>query len=85
VYFVRDLLLLLLSAATMTITTTTSMNNTTVEVSSLFVCGKTELSLKERLAPRTNLAPLLLRLEERRPEHLDYIGVSYGLTSDLLK
>jgi len=52
---------------------------------SSFACVKSYLSLKEQLAPRTNLAPLLLRLEERRPEHLDYIGVSYGLTSDLLK
>jgi len=42
-------------------------------------------SLKERLKPRNNLSPLLLRLEERPPEHLDYIGVSYGMTYDLLK
>jgi N-acetyltransferase 10 len=42
-------------------------------------------SLKERLTPRTNLAPLLLRLEERPPEQLNYIGVSYGVTNDLLK
>jgi len=51
----------------------------------LHVYVQSELSLKERLTPRTNLAPLLLRLEERPPEKLDYIGVSYGLTSDLLK
>ena len=49
------------------------------------VYEQSELSLKERLTPRTNLGPLLLRLEERPPEQLDYIGVSYGLTSDLLK
>ena len=42
-------------------------------------------SLKEQIKPRTNLAPLLLRLEERPPERLDYIGVSYGMTYDLLK
>uniref|UniRef100_A0A915LPU8 RNA cytidine acetyltransferase n=1 Tax=Meloidogyne javanica TaxID=6303 RepID=A0A915LPU8_MELJA len=39
----------------------------------------------DSLTPRTNLPPLLQRLNERRPESLDYIGVSFGLTLPLLK
>ena len=31
------------------------------------------------------LPPLLSKLTQRRAEKLDYMGVSYGLTSDLLK
>lgn len=31
------------------------------------------------------MPPLLQRLSERKPEALDYLGVSYGLTRDLLK
>lgn len=41
--------------------------------------------LEERLQPRSNLPPLLIKLNERKAERLDYIGVSYGLTSDLLR
>ena len=41
--------------------------------------------LEEMLTPRKNLPPLLLKLSERRAEKLDYLGVSYGLTSDLLR
>nr|KAG5689469.1 hypothetical protein BaRGS_021016 [Batillaria attramentaria] len=41
--------------------------------------------LEERISPRQNLPPLLLKLGERRAEKLDYLGVSYGLTSDLLR
>uniref|UniRef100_A0A1I8C298 RNA cytidine acetyltransferase n=1 Tax=Meloidogyne hapla TaxID=6305 RepID=A0A1I8C298_MELHA len=37
------------------------------------------------LTPRTNLPPLLERLNQRRAESLDYIGVSFGLTLPLLK
>lgn len=37
------------------------------------------------LEPRNNLPPLLLKLSERPPEHLDYIGTSFGLTGPLLK
>jgi N-acetyltransferase 10 len=33
----------------------------------------------------TAMPPLLLRLTERKPESLDYLGVSYGLTSPLLR
>ena len=31
------------------------------------------------------MPPLLQRLSERKPESLDYLGVSYGLTSQLLR
>lgn len=31
------------------------------------------------------MPPLLQRLSERKPEALDYLGVSYGMTRDLLK
>ncbi|KAJ8299182.1 hypothetical protein KUTeg_023242 [Tegillarca granosa] len=41
--------------------------------------------LEERIMPRKDLPPLLLKLSERKPEKLDYIGVSYGLTASLLK
>ncbi|XP_043584732.1 RNA cytidine acetyltransferase [Bombus pyrosoma] len=41
--------------------------------------------LEERLEPRASLPPLLLKLSERRPENLDYIGVSFGVTEPLLK
>lgn len=41
--------------------------------------------LKERIAPRQKIPILLKRLTERKPERLDYIGTSFGLTSDLLK
>lgn len=41
--------------------------------------------LKETIAPRRKIPTLLKRLSERRPEKLDYIGTSYGLTAELLK
>jgi N-acetyltransferase 10 len=40
---------------------------------------------EEHLKPRSNLPPLLMALDERRAERLDYLGVSYGLTPELLK
>lgn len=53
------------------------------EISNL---GDEELNLMdERLTPRKNLPPLLMKLSERKAEHLDYLGVSFGLTSGLLK
>lgn len=41
--------------------------------------------LEEVLTPRKDLPPLLLKLNERPAERLDYLGVSYGLTPRLLK
>ncbi|XP_061678059.1 RNA cytidine acetyltransferase isoform X2 [Syngnathoides biaculeatus] len=41
--------------------------------------------LEEVVTPRKELPPLLLKLSERRAERLDYLGVSYGLTPQLLK
>uniref|UniRef100_A0A8B9H9A8 N-acetyltransferase 10 n=1 Tax=Astyanax mexicanus TaxID=7994 RepID=A0A8B9H9A8_ASTMX len=41
--------------------------------------------LEEVVSPRTDLPPLLLKLSERTAERLDYLGVSYGLTPQLLK
>ncbi|CAK9290520.1 unnamed protein product [Gordionus sp. m RMFG-2023] len=37
------------------------------------------------LKPKTHLPPLLSKLSECDPIKLDYMGVSYGLTSDLLR
>ena len=31
------------------------------------------------------MPPLLQRLAEKKPEQLDYLGVSFGLTKDLLR
>lgn len=41
--------------------------------------------LKEMIEPRKTVPTLLKRLSERRPEHLDYLGTSFGLTNDLLR
>ncbi|CAK7308784.1 RNA cytidine acetyltransferase [Vulpes lagopus] len=41
--------------------------------------------LEEVITPRKDLPPLLLKLNERPAERLDYLGVSYGLTPRLLK
>lgn len=41
--------------------------------------------LEETIEPRKSLPPLLLKLSERPPEKLHYLGVSYGLTEGLLK
>ncbi|XP_054633393.1 RNA cytidine acetyltransferase [Dunckerocampus dactyliophorus] len=41
--------------------------------------------LEEVVTPRKELPPLLLKLSERRAEQLHYLGVSYGLTTQLLK
>lgn len=39
----------------------------------------------DEIKPRANLPPLLMSLDERKCEQLDYMGVSFGLTPDLLK
>lgn len=41
--------------------------------------------LTEVIKPRKKIPTLLKRLQERKPENLDYIGTSYGLTQELLK
>ena len=41
--------------------------------------------LKESIIPRAKLPPLLCKLSERPHESLDYMGVSYGLTKELLR
>jgi len=41
--------------------------------------------LQENIEPRRNMPPLLLELGERPPEQLQYLGVSFGLTSNLLR
>ncbi|XP_046583155.1 RNA cytidine acetyltransferase-like [Haliotis rubra] len=41
--------------------------------------------MEEHLIPRKHLPPLLLKLSERKAEKLDYLGVSYGLTANLLR
>jgi N-acetyltransferase 10 len=41
--------------------------------------------LTELIGPRQSLPPLLCKLTERGAEQLDYVGVSYGLTTPLLR
>eukprot|EP00466_Bigelowiella_natans_P003509 jgi/Bigna1/57656/fgenesh1_pm.23_\ len=41
--------------------------------------------LEESLKPRKGMKPMLIKLTERPPEALHYLGVSYGLTLTLLK
>uniref|UniRef100_A0A3P9KSH9 RNA cytidine acetyltransferase n=1 Tax=Oryzias latipes TaxID=8090 RepID=A0A3P9KSH9_ORYLA len=59
---------------------TASTNTEIVPVSSEAVS-----LLEEVVTPRKELPPLLLKLTERRAERLDYLGVSYGLTTQLLR
>ncbi|EAA09908.4 AGAP010491-PA [Anopheles gambiae str. PEST] len=41
--------------------------------------------LKEVITPRKKIPTLLKALTERKPEMLDYLGTSYGLTGELLR
>lgn len=41
--------------------------------------------MNEEIEPQAGLPSLLMRLNERRAEQLDYIGVSFSLTLSLLK
>jgi N-acetyltransferase 10 len=53
-----------------------------------FVKSKKELGFSSLFffsAPRNNLPPLLLKLTERQAERLDYLGVSFGATEQLVK
>ncbi|KAF6755010.1 GNAT acetyltransferase 2-domain-containing protein [Ephemerocybe angulata] len=43
------------------------------------------LTEKRTVRAAKEMPPLLQRLSERKPEHLDYLGVSYGLTPQLLR
>lgn len=47
------------------------------------VSGKGNTLLKEIIGPRKNIPPLLLRLHERQPEDLEYVGVAFGMTHGL--
>ncbi|XP_033752198.1 RNA cytidine acetyltransferase-like isoform X1 [Pecten maximus] len=60
-----------------------TMDDTETEISTV---GEEDVNLlEERIKPRKDLPPLLLKLSERKPERLDYLGVSFGLTANLLK
>ncbi|XP_041966822.1 RNA cytidine acetyltransferase [Alosa sapidissima] len=59
--------------------------NTTSSSGITSVSSEAVSLLEEVVSPRKNLPPLLLKLSERPAERLDYLGVSYGLTSQLLK
>ena len=50
-------------------------------------CLQDATLLEDNLTHRssTSLPPLLQRLSHRAPESLDYLGVSYGLTQNLLR
>uniref|UniRef100_A0A8C2D6U8 RNA cytidine acetyltransferase n=1 Tax=Cyprinus carpio TaxID=7962 RepID=A0A8C2D6U8_CYPCA len=58
---------------------------TSYVTSRLFIHVQAVSLLEEVVSPRKDLPPLLLKLNERRAERLDYLGVSYGLTPQLLK
>ena len=45
----------------------------------------TLLTDEPKVRAATAMPPLLQRLTERKPETLDYLGVSYGLTPPLLR
>jgi N-acetyltransferase 10 len=47
--------------------------------------GAASTLLSEALAPRKHLPPLLSELSDRRPEPLHWVGVSFGLTLELLR
>ncbi|KZT24613.1 DUF699-domain-containing protein [Neolentinus lepideus HHB14362 ss-1] len=47
--------------------------------------GTSLLTDKPSVRSPTQMPPLLQRLTERKPEKLDYLGVSYGLTPQLLR
>lgn len=47
--------------------------------------SETLLTEKPTIRSPNAMPPLLQRLTERKPESLDYLGVSYGLTPQLLR
>lgn len=60
------------------------VTNSSMNLLFLFILQEVGL-LEEVISPRSNLPPLLLKLSERPAEQLDYLGVSYGLTAQLLR
>ncbi|XP_013088592.2 RNA cytidine acetyltransferase-like isoform X3 [Biomphalaria glabrata] len=56
-----------------------------VDISSKMDKKKGTNLFSEILEPRTKLPPLLVRLEDSHPEKLHYLGVSFGLTSELFR
>jgi N-acetyltransferase 10 len=47
--------------------------------------GEKDEANEEEVRPASDLPPLLCRLDERKAERLDYLGVSYGANLNLLK
>nr|XP_006819163.1 PREDICTED: N-acetyltransferase 10-like [Saccoglossus kowalevskii] len=63
-----------------------SMSENTLSQQDIHTVDTDHVSLLEEVVgPRKNLPPLLSKLSERPAEELDYLGVSYGLTADLLR
>lgn len=61
-------------------------NNMDVDDDAIEMVDDQELGLlKEQLRPKQRIPVLLKRLSERRAEYIDYVGVSFGLTKQLLK
>jgi N-acetyltransferase 10 len=69
----------------------TSLNENDASVDDELTEGIEEINdedadlLTEVVRPRKKIPTLLKRLHERKPELLDYVGTSYGLTQELLK
>lgn len=64
----------------------TNLDETKTPQEEIQTVNEEEVTLmEERIQPRKSLPPLLLKLTERPPEKLDYLGVSFGLTEPLLK
>lgn len=63
----------------------TSLNDVNETEEYIETNNTNENLLHETIEPRSNLPPLLMKINERVPERIHYIGVSYGLTSDLLR
>ncbi|XP_070553910.1 RNA cytidine acetyltransferase-like [Ptychodera flava] len=63
-----------------------SLSDTSVSHQDIHTVDTEDVSLiEEVVSPKKNLPPLLSKLSERPAERLDYLGVSYGLTADLLR
>ncbi|XP_038050759.1 RNA cytidine acetyltransferase-like isoform X2 [Patiria miniata] len=63
-----------------------NLGETSTTPSGLNTVESEEVDLMEEvIGPRRNLPPLLSKLNERPAEKLDYLGVSFGITSQLLR